>query len=117
MDARIEYNMPMRAKHQWGPFLWGLIHTVTVIDFEEPQVQEHFVKQAMERLKNVAAFVPCSKCATHYLEHLNQLTEEEVIQPMRLFEHMVDFHNQVNKKLNKPQISLEEAKELWVLKI
>jgi len=109
--------MPMRAKHQWGPFLWGLIHTITVIDFDEPQVQEHFVKQAMEKLKSIVSFIPCSKCATHYLEHLNQLSEQDLNGRMRLFDHMVDFHNQVNNKLNKPEMTVEQARELWVLRI
>jgi hypothetical protein len=24
--------MPYREKYEWGPFVWGLIHTVTIID-------------------------------------------------------------------------------------
>ena len=104
-----------RAKHQWGPFLWGLIHTVTVIDFETVEVQERITKQTIETLKSVATFIPCKSCADHYLEYVNRFVEQDpnINKRMRLFEYMVEFHNQVNRKLNKPEWTMEQAREEW----
>jgi len=109
--------MSWRAKSHWGSCVWALIHTITVIDYDEPQSQLHFVKQTLERLQTIESFILCKYCANHYREYLEKLDKEEVMKPMRLFEYMVDFHNQVNKKLNKPEMSLEEAKELWAKKV
>lgn len=104
-----------RSKHHWGPFLWGLIHTTSIIDFETPEVQRRITLQALDTLRSVANCIPCKGCSNHYLEYVNRFLEQEqdLYKRMRLFEYMVEFHNQVNHRLNKPEITLEQAKEEW----
>lgn len=105
--------MPLRSKSHWGPFLWGLIHTITVIDYDMPHNQEHFVKQALHQLRQIYSFIPCKHCANHYKEHLERLSEEEAMKPMRLFQHMVELHNEINRKLGKPEMEYELAIREW----
>ncbi len=104
-----------RSKHHWGTFLWGLIHTTSIVDFEMPEVQERVTLQALETLRSVASCIPCKACSNHYLEYVNRFLEQDdnVKKRMALFEYMVEFHNQVNRKLNKPEMTLEQAKEEW----
>lgn len=109
--------MPWRANSQWGAHLWGFIHTITIIDFDEPAIQQNVVKQTMEHLRAIAAMIPCKYCAQHYRDFIDGLSEEDAMKPMRLFEHMVAFHNEVNRKLNKPEFTLQQALEQWAKRV
>lgn len=102
--------MPYREKYTWGEHLWGLIHTMTIIDFEEsgPHNQRIFVC-----LKGMGAAIPCSICRAHYENEINKFNFHNLNEPMCLFRWSVDFHNEVNAKLGKPIVTYEEALEKW----
>lgn len=101
--------MPYREKHTWGEHLWAFIHTVTIIDFEN---NEPHVQRALASLRAVPAVIPCCLCRTEYEKEINNL-KINLNEPMCLFRWSVDFHNQVNARLNKPQVTYEEALEKW----
>ena len=105
--------MPHRPAHSWGPYIWGLIHTITIIDCEDPLYQ---VDEAIKILRNISNIIPCKKCAAHYEAFVNQelRSTEDFLESMSLFKLMVEYHNMVNRKMNKPTISQEEAYNIWV---
>lgn len=103
--------MPYREKYEWGPFVWGLIHTVTIIDFED---MHRAVEHAIQVLKGIPSVIPCHRCAAHYQTHvIPQLDIKKWLEPMSLFRFMVDYHNIVNTKLNKPHYTYEDALVKW----
>lgn len=106
--------MPYRTSHEWGPFIWGLIHTVSIIDFDEPQIQREHVDKAINILKNIVNVIPCPKCAIHYQAYIdNIVTKQNIYDKMELFKIMFEYHNQVNMKLGKENITYELALEKW----
>ncbi len=71
-----------RPKEHWGAYLWGFIHTVTIIDFEN-NVPYH--ETVMESLKAVYNVIPCPSCKLMYQEYLSKLDRIDVRHPMVLF--------------------------------
>ncbi len=108
--------MPYRSTHEWGPCLWSLIHTITVIDFEEPASQRRAVEQAIHVLKGLPSVIPCHKCHMDCINQVQSLEVDDWLEPMSLFYLMVDYHNMVNKKLGKGQMSYEDALAKWTKK-
>ena len=107
--------MPDRPKHAWGSHLWGFIHTISIIDFEDEDVQVRFAKEAIENLRGIGACIPCKKCRTHYdLYFQTEIEGRDRFGRMELFRLFVEFHNAVNQKLRKPVLEYEDARLLWV---
>jgi hypothetical protein len=105
--------MNMVAIDHWGPYLWGFIHTITVID-EYDNVQQN--KHVMEKLRAIQNVIPCPTCVHKYQSSLKQLDLIDVREPMRLFYWSVDLHNTVNARLGKPLWSYEKALQKWTKK-
>jgi hypothetical protein len=58
--------------------------------------------------------LPCGTCGRHFAEVLKESPLPETGDIEVLFKWSVDVHNMVNKKLEKPVVSYEEAKEFWL---
>jgi len=102
-----------RQKESWGKYLWAFIHTITVIDFIN---NEYYVNMTIDKLSHVQYIIPCKHCAEEYchsIESLANSKEYDVYKSMELFRWSVDFHNQINKKLGKPEFMYEDALLLW----
>ena len=87
----------------WGPPLWREFHTKALNSPTQETRQEliHFY----ERL-------PCLMCSLHFQTLIGQYPVPS--DPRGLFEWSVFIHNQVNKELKKPQLSLCEARKLFL---
>lgn len=81
----------------WGPPLWAEFHRLC--RFPTPGTR-NAVKAFIER-------IPCLLCALHYGELIGQYPMPP--SDRDLFAWSVFIHNQVNKDLGKPQVSLEQA--------
>lgn len=90
-----------KPKHEWGKFLWPYIHTLALMD--SPIV--------IECIKNVAATIPCGTCRLEFEKALIDITIEQ-----NIFEWTVVLHNNVNKRLGKPEWSFQQAFEEWATK-
>ena len=106
--------MAIRPNHHWGTALWTFIHTVTIVDSDEPAIQMRDSMKVIEILKHIPDIIPCHKCADHYrLFFQAEIEERDRYRRMELFDLFVEYHNQINKKLGKPIKTLEEARSLW----
>ena len=106
--------MAFRTRNHWGNFLWGVLHTLTILDNPEPALQESDAKRMFRHIAAVAQVIPCATCSAHYGEFIKSLEQEEKrYERMWLFERVVAFHNEVNAKLGKRIWTLEEAREHW----
>jgi hypothetical protein len=98
---------------QWGSHVWFAMHYAAL---RYPQTPTFDQKQAYYEfyisLKNV---LPCKKCRVHYTEILERLPLSYQVLENRhkLFSWTVEVHNIVNKSLNKPTITLEEALSIY----
>ena len=101
----------------WGPAFWFILHN-GAINFP--------IKSSTtwsERMKHfilgIPVMVPCEKCADHataYLEANRDNIDKAVSGRMSLFAFYVDFHNFVNKRLDKKEMSLTEAYKIYTSK-
>ena len=106
--------MCYHATHHWGTSLWTFLHTITVVDSDEPIIQMRDSIKAIEILKSIPATIPCHTCAAHYQEFIQtEIEGRDRHKRMELFDLLVDYHNQINQKLGKPIITSAEARSLW----
>ena len=96
----------------WGPHQWFMMH---VISFTYPVKPSMYDKRAYHdyyaSLKDV---LPCEMCKRHY----NTYFQQHPIGPQldsrdNLMQWVVDIHNFVNKKLNKPQYTLKAVLNIY----
>jgi len=98
----------------WGPGLWLTLHSGATKYPEKPSLI------VIEKMKNfvlgIPYIIPCENCAEHSRSFIqSKLDQLDTICSSRdnLFNFYVDFHNYVNKNLNKLLFSYEEARNKY----
>jgi hypothetical protein len=104
-------NLINKPKYQWGPALWNFIHTISITNSIE---QSNNIRNMLQHIYNI---IPCPSCTDLYKLHLTFLYTIDLSQPLSLFKWSVDLHNAVNKKLNKPIWSFEDARKYWSIQV
>lgn len=97
----------------WGPGFWIALHSITFDYPTHPSEQDKVnYKNFFHDLKYV---LPCASCRAHYKEGLetNFPIEPALKNRETLSKWLVDFHNNVNKRLGKPIVSYESVKEKY----
>lgn len=96
----------------WGPYLWGAIHIVCIgapseLSEEEKQQYKSFINSLPDVL-------PCASCGNHFQAVLDDDPVERSLSGRdSLFAWSVRAHNAVNRRLGKPEWSVESSTELW----
>ncbi len=103
-----------RPKGHWGPYLWGFIHTITAVDYQN---NVEYNQRVIQNLQGIYKVFPCPKCKDLYKTHLDKLAFLDLREPMVLFYWSVDLHNAVNLKLGKPMLSYDRAVDIWCNKM
>lgn len=98
----------------WGPAFWFSLHNGAI---KYPIDPSPLWKERMKHfILGIPVMVPCEKCSDHataYLEQNYNQLDNIVSSRSNLFQFFWKFHNYVNERLNKPQISLEYAYKLY----
>jgi len=98
----------------FGPPMWFTLHNGAS---KYPHKPGTLVKERMKYfILGIPVMIPCAKCredATAYIEKFKDSLDDICSSRLKLFEFFFTFHNVVNKKLNKPIISYEEAIKLY----
>jgi hypothetical protein len=85
----------------WGPATWVFLHTIT------EKVKEHEFDNQKNNLlsiiKKICSILPCPDCAQDATNILNQLNYNTINNKTDFKMYIFQFHNHINKKLNKPQ--------------
>ncbi|MEY3422321.1 MAG: Yellowstone lake phycodnavirus 1 [Bacteroidota bacterium] len=102
--------MKIRPKGHWGPYLWGFIHTITMIDYDNNETYNTNIREVLRELKDC---FPCPSCKDKYINYLEKLNNLNMQEPLVLFKWSVELHNEVNRKLNKPEWTYEMALMKW----
>lgn len=96
----------------WGPSFWLSLHNGSL---RYPENPSDIYKERMKGfIKGIPFMVPCKECFIHATAFIEN-SDLELITSNRtsLFNFFVDFHNVVNKRYNKPQISYKEARRIY----
>jgi hypothetical protein len=94
-----------------GPGLWYGMH-IDAANAKTSKDKEAVIK----RIRILQNNFPCQECKVHFANYLTNHPPEETIKggPDSLFLWTVNFHNAVNYRLGKPQITFEEAKSIYI---
>ena len=92
----------------WGMCMWAFIHTICIVDSIDD------IESIRTCLLNIVNVIPCKDCKSDYENELNFIRELDLSNDINaLFIWSINFHNKINKKLGKEQVSLEEALTIW----
>ena len=85
----------------WGPGAWLFLHSITLNYPENPTDNDKmFHKNFFLNLQNV---LPCPSCAQHYSMNLKKFPIDPALESRELLvKWLIDIHNDVNIKNNKP---------------
>ena len=106
MDIR-DSQIPLPDPRYWGSRFWFVMHTVAYFFPDAPTTTE--MEDAKRFYEYLRSLLPCPGCAAHYAELLRTHPVERAISSrMALIEWVILIHNEVNRKLGKPIVSVEE---------
>lgn len=95
----------------WGSAYWFMLHAGSY---------SYDPSEGIDYMKNfilgIPVMIPCISCRVHARNYINsKMNELDSICANRdmLFKFFVDFHNAVNKRLHKVEMSLEDAYKLY----
>ena len=94
----------------WGKTTWQLIHTIL-----ERVKDDFFLKNKEEVFKiisNICENLPCPECSQHAKMNLKTINIKGIKKKEELIISFYNFHNRVNKDLNKNEY-LEENLKLY----
>ena len=94
-----------------GPGYWASWHIKSVYSNTEPKKGEVARNIALD-IKNF----PCLKCQTHARYYVSRNPLIKAVKdkdPLSMLKWTVDFHNEVNLRLNKKIFTYEEALQMW----
>ena len=97
---------------KWGPTYWSYIHMITLNYPNKPTKKErdkHFFM-----VRNFIDTLPCPTCRNEMNNIINDNNLRNSLGSKEKFmKYFWNIHNQVNKRLNKPQLSLKKFKKLY----
>ena len=91
----------------WGPLFWSTMHIVSMAYPDEPMYAEK--RAAKDFFNSFIYLLPCAICRTHFQEIFKLMPVESWLDNRSsLTEWVWMIHNEVNKRLKKPEITLSE---------
>lgn len=95
----------------WGPHMWNTLHYVALGYPDNPSIIDK--NQYADFFMSLHKVIPCITCAKHYQEMVQSLSVVPFLESQSsLFEWTVKIHNLVNKRLGKPEVTVEKALEM-----
>ena len=90
----------------WGPIFWTMLHITTLGYPEFPTDAEK--QGAVAFFESLQYTLPCPICKQHYANTLKQFPVQKAIgTKQQLIRWLFVVHNEVNKQLQKSQVSWE----------
>ena len=98
----------------WGPSTWTFLHAVSFSYPQESPSKEH--KQAVLNLfASLRYLLPCGECCSHYCSTFSSESLSKALDSRETFSKwVVDFHNSVNLRLQKPVYKYEDAQAKYL---
>lgn len=98
---------------EWGPAFWQTLHTVAWTHADEPNAQQR--AQAHAFVSAFARVIPCAACRQHFADmtsdELSRGPDADMFASRDAFARTtVAWHNAVNRRLDKPERSVEDVR-------
>lgn len=91
----------------WGPHYWFFLHTIAMSYPVHPNAVTK--KKYYDFVQNIPLFIPVESMAGEFSKLLDQYPVQPYLDNKESFIRWLWFiHNKINKKLEKPQISLND---------
>lgn len=93
---------------KWGSSYWKTLHFTAAAYDSNPNPS---VKSAMKsHIRNLPLFLPCKECQDNAINFIKTQNLDSIVSNRTsLFKFFFNFHNNVNKRLNKPLMKIEDA--------
>jgi hypothetical protein len=108
--VRWKWVWPRVAKDKWGPAGWQLLHRYAIDYSAHPTDAEAEI--AIRWIWSFISNLPCAECRGHaqsyFLRHPPTAQNSETLQDWAW-----RFHNAVNRRLKKPEVSFDGYKKLY----
>lgn len=91
-----------------GPGYWTMIHTNAITISNSKQLL-----QFIDLIDMIATTFPCHKCREHMNEYLSKNPLPKKFKNSECFKWSHAFHNAVNRRLNKPIMSYQDAYSMY----
>ena len=98
------------SKQLWGNSTWYIFHTLA--EKLKPDCDSE-IQTILYHFKQVSFNLPCMDCAKHATDMMHNAKLDKVKTRDDLKQFFLEFHNIVNKKLNKPIFSRDECDKLY----
>jgi hypothetical protein len=98
------------SKQLWGNSTWYIFHTLA--EKLKPECESE-IQTILYHFKQVSFNLPCMDCAKHATDMMQNAKLDKVKTRDDLKQFFLEFHNIVNKKLNKPIFSRDECDKLY----
>jgi hypothetical protein len=98
-------------KHIWGNHTWLFMHV-----FVEKIKPEYFLEEKsniISILTKICNNLPCPECSQHASNLMNTYNFNNIRDKSNMKKFVYDFHNHVNKKLNKPEFDFNLLDETY----
>lgn len=99
----------------WGETFWK---TGFIVAYSFPTNPSFDDKELVRNFfNNYASILPCEKCRLNFQKHLEKfpLTTNVLTNKFNLLVWFLNIHNEVNKMLNKPQLTLDDVYEKFLV--
>jgi hypothetical protein len=97
----------------WGPSAWTFLHAVSFAYPEDPSPEHK--EAALNLFSSLQLLLPCGDCCSHYCSTFQRKDLFAHLDSKNSFSKwLVEFHNQVNRRLKKAEYSYEQAKAYYL---
>ena len=96
--------------NEWGNACWFLFHTLS---YKLKDEESDHANELLMIFINICKHLPCPVCREDANKMLNESKSGLVATKPDLIRFMWQFHNLVNRKLNKPEFTMEEHNEKY----
>tara|TARA_Y100000992_G_C21230675_1_gene475323 strand:- start:628 stop:1086 length:459 start_codon:yes stop_codon:yes gene_type:complete len=94
-------------KEVWGPCIWKTLHVLTIKIKDDSFVEQH--TKLIDIIIDICSHLPCPICSTHAQGMMKKMNLKSVNTKEKLIKILFLMHNEVNKRLKKPQYSYENV--------
>jgi len=101
----------MSELKKWGNITWDLIHSIVVLC---PADKFNDLRESIIGcINDICCILPCPLCKDHASQYLRKVKWKTILTKDALHAEIVNFHNNVNKRLSKKELSASEAYALY----
>lgn len=96
----------------WGPKYWFVLHTIALKYPKHPN--DVTKKKYYEFIQNIPLFLPNEKIGNEFINILDKYPVTPYLDSRPSFMKWMNFiHNIINKKLNKPEMTLQDSLDAY----